>query len=306
MIRTKALWGLLVLSGISLLVPAHAYQAGDRVFIPLFAENLRDDGYAIGRVQRVLEDGRLDVVINEFVEGKGKTLYGTCSPNSATALAGARIVSSNPDQLRVEHEMDPADVRPWRAGMYEYLERENLATVISKWLSDGMAITPNRLDIAERRARALGLDHVVVAVDIARDQVRSTGGGGFPVSAEMALANAPQMLRTVAAKLEAWPKAVDAAAKILAGTEPMQGDDVLASVIARLAIIVREQLREVEARYSSPNEALQVLPNLLEVYDGWYRVMTANDSQPYLNADVAYYAKLTRREFDEGRWPVLY
>jgi len=310
MIRAKHLIGgvglmLLLAWGVSA-VSANTFRVGDRVFVPLFADNLRDDGYATGRVEAIREDGRLDVVIFRFEEGKSKTLYGTCSPNSATALAGARIVSDEPQSLRVEHEMDPADVLPYREGLHQYLERENLSTVISKWLSDGMAITPDRLAQAERRAKGLGLDEVALAMNIAADQVGSTGGNGFPVPASMALQGAPAMLETVGGKLSDSPVALDTAAGILAGTESLQGDDILGAVTARIAMLVREQLLAVEAAHETPSDAMTTLPELADVYVGWYRLLTGNDSRPYLNADLAYYQTAINETLARDEWPRLY
>ncbi|MFP4155956.1 MAG: hypothetical protein ACLFSG_09700 [Halothiobacillaceae bacterium] len=282
------------------------FRPGDRVFIPLFSENLREDGYATGRVDSVTTDGQLDVVISRFEEGKGKTLYGTCSPNSASVMAGARIVSDEPRRLRIEHNIDPQDVLPYREGLDQYLERENLSTVIFKWLGDGMAITPQRLEVAERRAMDLDLPRIALAMELAREQVRSTGGNGFPVPPEQALAGAPPMLAAVGRKLQEAPDGLDAAALILSGAEPMQGDDLLASVIARIALLVREQLDAVTAQIGEPEAAGDDLAGLEAVYLGWYRLMTADDTRPYLNADLDYYRGQVQEALARGEWPRLY
>ncbi|MGC9458010.1 MAG: hypothetical protein ACP5DC_10875 [Halothiobacillaceae bacterium] len=300
----------LTMAAIALLFAASAlaqeFRPGDRVFIPLFSENLREDGYATGRVEAVDEQGRLDVVISRFEEGKSKTLYGTCSPNSASVLAGARIVSDQPRALRVEHNIDPQDVLPYREGLDRYLERENLSTVLSKWLGDGMAITPQRLDVAERRAQDLALPRVALAVDLAREQVRSTGGNGFPVPAQQALAGAAPMLAKVGHKLQAAPGGLDTAALILSGAEPMQGDDLLAAVVARIALLVRDQLDTVTAQIGSPDQAGEDLAALENVYVGWYRMMTADGTRPYLNADLDYYRDQVRQTLARNEWPELY
>lgn len=291
-------------------VPAQAaeskFHVGERVFIPLFAPNLKDDGYADARILRINKDGTVDVTINKLVNGADKTMYGTCSPGAESPLSPAQGGPGSDATAKVDRRVPVDKIMPWTEGQFTYIERENLSTAIQKWLGSGMAITKNRLDVAERRARELDLPRVREAVKLARMQVVSTGGNGFPVPPQMALRGSAKMLDKVAAQLQKHPDAVKAAVAKMSGTAPGQQDDLLVDVIIKIAHITRDQLRSLESDSPDPRQVGGFSPRQLEaIYGGWYRMMTANGTQPYLNAKLAYYQKQVKQEIQAGKWPKL-
>ncbi len=285
---------------------AAEFSVGDKVFVPMFQPNPELDGYAEGMVEEVHEDGTLTLKINKVETGKDKTLSGTCHPSGGTPLAGARIVSEDPDDLLVEQRLPADEVMPYRRGSQLYLERENLSVAYLKYLGSGMGMTPDRLDVAIRRARETGLPKMVVAMQVAKAQVESTQGRGFPVPATRALQKAAPMLDEVAEMLEAHPESVEEAERILGGTTPRHRDDPLAAVIVRLHEIIEDQLGDLEASSADPREVSGYsAEDILAIYTGWYRVMTANDSRAFQNADVAFYRERAEEAVDAGEWPEL-
>lgn len=305
MTRVTGRWFALMALAVALpALAAPQFEVGERVFIPLFAKNLKDDGYAQGRILKI-HGAKADVVITKLVNGADKTMYGTCSPGGGSSpLSNDSVADKSGKPVNKDVPLDK--IMKWQKGTHTYLERENLSTAIQKWLGDGMAITPNRLDVAERRAVKLGLPRVQEAVKLARLQVKSTGGHGFPVPAEMALKGSAQMLDAVAKRLAHYPDAVSAAAAKMAGTAPGKNEDLLTDVIIKIAHLTEHQLQSLQNEHSDPRDVSGFSPAQLEaIYTGWYRMMTANDTQPYLNAKLAYYKQQVKKQIQSGKWPTL-
>lgn len=278
---------------------APMFAPGERVFVPLYSENLREDGYATGVVDSVV-DGKLRVSLTEYVKGKGKTLYGTCSPSARSPLAGAEILSDRPDALLIRQDIDPASVKSWREGKNEYLERENLSTLFYKWLGDGMAVTPERARYGRAKAEALGLPLAARAMEVVALQTESTGGKGFPVPPSMALAGAAGLLEALLPIVRENPEALDGALEILDGTAPAQGDDLLAMALARTLSLVRHDLEALQRTQPDFGAASREVPGLRAVFDAWIAVVTRGGAAPYLNRSAAQWKAL----FDAASPPV--
>lgn len=291
---------LLLSAGVS---QAANFKIGDRVFIPLYSKNLLNDGYADGLISATNPDGTVNIKLSDVVNGADKTMYGTCSPSGASEQ-----IMTAPTAKANEIVKDvPADkILPWTIGQFQYVERENLSTTLQRWLGGGMAITPDALDIADRRARELDLPRIRLVVAIAKLQVESTGGNGFPVPANRALHGAAKMLDNVAALVQSHPTAVSDAAAILAKTAPPHSNDLLVEAIAHIAELTQKQLAQLARDYPNPMKVDGYTPaQLIAIYAGYYRMMTANDTQPYENAKVAYFSDKAAQAIVAGHWPNL-
>lgn len=292
---------LLVVGGVAEAAP---FAVGDRVFIPLYSENLMNDGYADGLIAAINPDGTVDITLSDVVNGDDKTLYGTCSPSGGTQIMTAP--NEHSDEKKLVREVLVDKILPWNIGQMQYIERENLSTTIQKWLGSGMAITPDSLKIADRRARELNLPRLRVVVAIAKLQVESTGGNGFPVPARRALTGSADMLDSVAKILQDHPHAVQDAAAILARTAPAHSKDLLVETVVHIAELTQKQLAQLAGDYPDPRKVDGYTPEqLAAIYTGWYRVMTSNDTLPYDNANVAFYAEKAAQSIAKGVWPTL-
>ena len=101
------LWAAIAAVGLSMAaVPASAFSVGDRVFIPMYSENLLNDGYADGLITAMNSDGTVSIRLSDVVNGKDKTLAGTCSPRPGvdimqpTELAKRRSAARISGRLR--------------------------------------------------------------------------------------------------------------------------------------------------------------------------------------------------------------
>lgn len=284
-----------------------AFDVGERVFIPMFNDtNPNYDGYATGLVESIDDEGMYTVKINNLVEGEGRTLYGTCAPNSNTPLAGAEIVSDDPDDLHVEQTLTKDEIMGWREGNRTFLARENVITTFLRWLGDGMGVTPGRLSNAAQDAQELGLTHLVVGARIAEDYVESTQGRGFPVPASRSLELAAPMLDTMAERAATQPDSLQEAEDIMAGVAPNDRSDVVAAVIVRVHELLQDNLDDLARTNPDPRDVTGFdTDDLLAIYTGWAKVMTANDTRAFQNADIAFYQQRAEEQLANGEWPRL-
>ncbi len=280
---------------------AATFKVGDRVFIPLYSENLLDDGYADGIIQTMNPDGTVNIKLSDVVNGENKTMYGTCSPSGASEQI---MTAPTTKAKEIVNEVPTSKILPWTTGQFQYVERENLSTTLQRWLGSGMAITPNSLEIADRRARELDLPRLRVVVAVAKLQVESTGGNGFPVPASRALHGAAQMLDNVAALVQPHPNAVSDAAAILAKTAPPHSKDLLVEAIVHIARLTQKQLADLSNDNPDPRKVAGYTPEqLIAIYTGYYRMMTANNTQPYEHANVAFFSDKVAQAIVSGHWP---
>ncbi|MEW6766170.1 MAG: hypothetical protein AB1344_10345 [Pseudomonadota bacterium] len=317
--------GVLMSSGL-----AHAEIAvGDRVFIPMYSEHLREDGYATGIVES-RQGNDATIIMREVVPGKGKTLYGTCHPGATSPLSGAEIISDNPDAPVLRKTLSVSALKSWREGKDEYLERENVSTIFYKWLGDGMAVTPERARLGANKARSLGVERAGQALDLAALQVESTGGMGFPVAASQVLRGAPQVLRAVLDQTRKDGAAADQMRAILDGSEPMNGDDLLAMAMARVLMIVRHEWSRLPAELGSMDAAVRWAdapaaesipgfrpsgvasrPNAdpdpvgMVVVDAYVGALTSGGVKPYRGKEAAAIRAELVGALTAGKWPVL-
>ncbi|MEW5838845.1 MAG: hypothetical protein AB1717_08450 [Pseudomonadota bacterium] len=293
------------------LSPAFAeatFVAGDRVFVPMPSVHLREDGYATGMIESVQGD-RYTVELRELVQGKGKTLYGTCSPGANSPLAGAEIVSDKEEAPVLRKTFTAAELMPWRAGKEEYLERENVATIFYKWLSDGMAVTPDRARLGAKRARQLGnspgVQRMAQALDLAAIEVDNAGGQGFPVGAAQYLGGVSKTLAAVTTiELQEPGSTGDAMRAILEGSLPLQSDDALAMAMAKVLLLVRDNWARLPAELGSSKAAIhwEHTPKVLEAY---IAALTQNGKVTYRGKNAAAWKQALQTELQAGRWPSL-
>lgn len=283
---------------------AHAeIEVGDRVFIPMYSEHLREDGYATGIVES-RQGKEATIIMREVVPGKGKTLYGTCHPGASSPLSGAEILSDNPDAPVLRKTLPISELKSWRAGKDEYLERENVSTIFYKWLGDGMAVTPERARLGAAKARLLGVERAGQALDLAALQVESTGGMGFPVAASQVLRGAPRALDAVLLAGRKDGAAADGMRGILDGSEPMNGDDLLAMAMAKVLLITRDAWGRLPAELGSMDAALrwdQARP-LIAAY---VEALTTGAQKPYRGKNAAALKEELLASLKAGKWPVL-
>lgn len=294
-----ALFAMLALAG-----AAHAQvEVGDRVFIPMYSEHLREDGYATGIVE-AREGDQAVVIMRELVPGKGKTLYGTCHPGANSPLSGAEILSDNPDAPVLRKTMPIGELKGWREGKDEYLERENVGTIFYKWMGDGMAVTPERARFGAAKARSLGLPRVAQGLELAAVQIESTGGMGFPVGAAQLLHGAPQALGAVVEQGRQDAEAAEVMRAILGGSQPMHADDVLGMAMAKVLLVVHHNWDRLPIELGSVEKAMQ-WAEATKVAEAYVDALTSGGQHAYDGKTAAELKAQIQGELKAGRWPVL-
>jgi len=284
------------------------FAVGDRVFVPMPSVHLREDGYATGMIESISGD-KVTVLLRELIPGKGKTLYGTCSPGANSPLAGAEILSDKASEPILRKVFTASELMPWRAGKEEYLERENVATIFYKWLGDGMAITPDRARLGAKRARQLGnspgVQRMAQALDLAAIEVDNAGGQGFPVGAAQYLGGVSKTLSAVIASEQQEPASMgDAMRAILDGSLPLQSDDAVAMAMAKVLLLVRENWARLPAELGS-SKAAAAWPLAGGVMQAYVAALTQDGKAKYRGKSASELNKTLASELISGRWPVL-
>jgi len=285
-----------------------SFAVSDRVFVPMPSVHLREDGYATGMIESISGD-KVTVVLRELIHGKGKTLYGTCSPGANSPLAGAEILSDKESEPILRKVFTASELLPWRAGKEEYLERENVATIFYKWLGDGMAITPDRARLGAKRARqlgtSLGVQRMAQALDLAAIEVDNAGGQGFPVGAAQYLGGVSTTLAAVIATERQEPTSTgDAMRAILDGSQPLQSDDALAMAMAKVLLLVRENWAKLPGELGS-SKAAAAWPQASSVMQAYVAALTQDSEVKYRGKSASELNQALATELKSGRWPVL-
>jgi hypothetical protein len=285
-----------------------SFSVGDRVFVPMPSVHLREDGYATGMIESIAGD-QYTVVLRELIPGKGKTLYGTCSPGANSPLAGAEILSDKVSEPVLRKVFAAHELMPWRAGKEEYLERENVATIFYKWLGDGMAVTPDRARLGAKRARqlgnSLGVQRMAQALDLAAIEVDNAGGQGFPVGAAPYLGGVSKTLVAVIATEQQEPATTgDTMRAILDGSQPLQSDDALAMSMAKVLLLVRENWARLPAELGSGKTAA-AWPQAGGVMQAYVAALTRDGKVKYRGTSAGELNQVLATELKSGRWPVL-
>ncbi len=282
-------------------LPAGAtqFQVGDRVWIDLYAENLRDDGYAVGKVAEIETDGRLRVRISQVEMGKGRTLYGTCHPGGGSALAGAQILNPEPERLQIEKVFSPEAVKPYRKGRAEFLDRENLATLIQRWMYDSYGLSSDLLRRMAKKAENMAIPHAALAFEIMAYVEDAQGGGrGFPVPLEQRLSKTSWAMEKIYCKLRSDPDAYAELLRIHKRHNPQISQHLAAMVTEKFLQEVQEDMHELETRYPSYDMAAEQIENLQYIQPYFLQMLTKNGAQPYQGQTLDALLKA-----DTGPWP---
>lgn len=284
---------------ISFQAEAVQYKAGDRVWIAMYADNLKDDGYASGRVKAVNADGTVAVDITEVVVGKGRTLYGSCHPNGDTALSGAEIISPEKDNVHLEKTFEPAMLKPYREGSFEFIERENLSTVIQRWLSGNFGITSDMLRNDAGKARKMGVPSIALSLEMMANIEDMRGAGrGYPLPLEQRLEHADRVLEKTFCQLKQDPVAYRSFLEAYSARSPQKTGSLPAMVATRMMLDIRGDMMELKARFPDYAVAKEKTEMLFNVHPNFIRFLTNNGQQNYKNRSL-----ISWLEQGEGGWP---
>lgn len=294
---------LALLSALLLALPVQAgFEVGERVWIGLYSDNLQEDGYAVGEVEAVRPDGTLSVIIKQLVEGKGRTLYGTCHPGGTSPLAGAEIIDDRREHLRLRKEMAPSEVQPWQEGKHEFMDREQLATVFDRWQSDTFGLTSYRLRLMADKARGLQLPQVAAALELAALEYDARGEQGFPLPLEVRLGRTAAMLEAVEARLESQPAAVlEEMRLIVRGLAEGQGLEAMAA--AKILRNVAADLQELRSKYADFAAAENAVADLRRIHFAYADIVTLGGAV-FEGRDAGQWRQHLEADMTQG-WPSL-
>lgn len=277
------------------------YKAGDRVWIPMYADNLKDDGYASGQIKNVQPNGTVDVEITEVVIGKGRTLYGSCRPDGGTALSGAQIIEPEKERLHLEKTFEPKMLKPYREGSFEFLERENLSTVIQRWLSGNFGITSELLRNDAEKARRMKIPSAALALEMMAVIEDGRGGGrGYPLPLLQRLAHTDRVLEKTFCLLKKNPQAYQSFLLSYEARSPQKTDSLPAMIATKMMLDIREDMGEMQSLFPDYSAAKKEVEMLFNIYPNFVRFLTNNGEASFKGISLEKYQSMNTEN-----WPKL-
>lgn len=162
------------LFAISTAISAQTFSVGETVFVGLPSVTIKDDAFIVGKITRKLENGDYQISVEDYVEGHD---YGAfCQPVAITQVGeeseygdGWQVWqdTSRLDQRNLEYIVPGENVMPYRQGQHSYIERNNIWVVFGRWMSDAPILPVDRLQRAQKDAKAVGLEGMEDAFDLA-------------------------------------------------------------------------------------------------------------------------------------------
>ncbi|MBF6056832.1 hypothetical protein [Thiomicrorhabdus heinhorstiae] len=157
-------------------VHAADFKEGETVFVGFPAADIGSDAFIIGTVVKVMSDGDYRISVSEYVHGHDYGL--SCVPmlkeesvhGQESSLGNgwkAWTDTTNLDSSDLDYVVKAKDVMKLDYGKHYFIERYNLAIAFGRWESDAPMMTVDRLENAKREAKAIGLEALWPALDVA-------------------------------------------------------------------------------------------------------------------------------------------
>ncbi|KUJ72088.1 hypothetical protein [Thiomicrospira sp. WB1] len=166
---------LLMMVALLLMSPAQAatFEKGDTILVAFPSTTIKDDAFITGLVTRVTEEGDYQIQVRDYVVGHDYGL--SCEPIAVNAAGevtdesgwelweNTKYLSTDGLQYIVpgENAMDLS------VGKHYFIDRNNLHTRFSRWLSDAPVLSVEFLERAVTQAPALDLAPMIPAFEVA-------------------------------------------------------------------------------------------------------------------------------------------
>ncbi|WP_319379707.1 hypothetical protein [Thiomicrorhabdus sp.] len=169
--------GLVVLSmGWHGSLQAADFKVGETIFVGFPAADIDSDAFIIGNILKVMPNGDYRISVSEYVHGHDyglscvPMLKGDPGTGQDQGLGNgwqAWKDTTSLDNADLDYVVKAKDVLKLDYGKHYFIERYNLAIAFGRWESDAPMMTVDRLENAKREAKAVGLEALWPALDIA-------------------------------------------------------------------------------------------------------------------------------------------
>jgi len=170
---------------------ASEYQVGETVFVAFPAANIKDDAFIVGKVNRIMANGDLNISVLDYVEGHdygvscvpmNKGDVGTTIPSDTDNIWDLWTDTTKLDKHKLDYVVAKKNVLKLASGKTHFIERNNLYIVFGRWKSDAPMLSADRMTIAEGQAQENGLKGMIPAFELAKlDRKSFYGEHGRPL-----------------------------------------------------------------------------------------------------------------------------
>lgn len=156
---------------------SHNFQKGDHVFIAFPAGNIKDDAFIVGTVKSIQKNGDYVVEVQEYVEGHdyGSSCIPMIKKEDPEAMALGYGIgwevwkdTTKLDTKRLDYVVPKQNSMKLGEGKHYFVERNNLYIVFGRWKSDAPVMTLDRIERAQREAKAVALDDLVPVFELVK------------------------------------------------------------------------------------------------------------------------------------------
>ncbi|MDR9497641.1 MAG: hypothetical protein RI556_00535 [Hydrogenovibrio sp.] len=193
---------------------AASFNKGDSILVAFPSNTIQDDAFITGIVTRISDEGDYQIRVNDYVVGHDYGL--SCEPiavNSAgetTDESGWELWEDTKRLSRdgLQYIVPRENAMELATGKHYFIDRNNLHTRFSRWLSDAPVLSVELLQRAVDRAPALDLTPMISAFEVAIAHRRSfydtdTGAPRWPHDA---LPYLDEMLASIEQRLSEEPE----------------------------------------------------------------------------------------------------
>ncbi len=174
--RFKLAGLLFIISLVSLPIQAKVFTVGETIMIGFPANNIKDDAYIIGVVKKLTKEGDYQISVRDFVEGHDYGL--SCQPIDTSQAANSNSASSNGWEMwqdtknlyskQLEFIVPAKKAMKLSTGQLMFIERYNIYITYSRWKSNPLVMSIDRIISAQQSAKAEGVEQINPAFELAK------------------------------------------------------------------------------------------------------------------------------------------
>lgn len=163
-------WILVILSTTGF---SATFKAGDTVLVSFPANNIKDDAYIIGIVEKVTAEGDYQITVRDYVQDHDYGL--SCVPiavndkGQETDQSGWELWGDTKKLTNrgLQYVVPAEKVIKLNVGQMRFIDRYNVYITFSRWKDNAPVMPPEKLESTKQEAIAIEMEGMLPALDLA-------------------------------------------------------------------------------------------------------------------------------------------